>query len=180
MAQNIGHVHRVVGRFHTVRARLDAAPALVTAGCAPVIMVQVGAPDWTLNALHRACQLGRPQRAVIALIVMVPVQHTAWLGSSLGDQNLTPRIRAACRGYVETVQDYGLECVQLPFQFVTWLEGTAQAAEYVDARTVFAVPPHCVFRPWEAVQARLLEAALQRHGRTWIAAGQPYVDTASR
>ncbi len=172
MANGLELIHRAVSFPQIVRTHLLTAPSAANHGALPVIMVQVGPPDWMRNALYHACQLGRARHATIALVVMAPVQHTAWLGSDWASPRLTSHAEAACREYRETVEAFGLEYVQVPFQYITWLEGTVQAADFVGASTVFAAPPG-ILAIWSRLQARLLRAALERQGRV-------YVETASR
>ena len=55
----------------------------------PTIMVQIADRAWTLDALHCACQMARRSAAVIALVSMIPVQHTGWLGTEWGIMNFS-------------------------------------------------------------------------------------------
>lgn len=135
---------------------------------APVIMVQIGARGWTIEALHSACQMARAQRATVALVMMIPVQHVSWLGDELGYRGFNAKARAEYKDYLATVEDYGLEAVETQFQYATWVEGTVQAAEHVGASMVVAAVPGNPMPLLRRYQSWALRRQLQREGRVWI------------
>jgi hypothetical protein len=118
------------------------------------IMVQMTDGERTLEALHLACALAHAKQDTVALVKMVPVQHIGLLGTELGFMNLTD---ADCKEMAD------FEAV--PFQYATLAEGVAQAADYVDARIVFASLPTSVVPYWYRVQCWILRRQLARHDR---------------
>jgi hypothetical protein len=133
------------------------------------IMVQIADREWTLEALHAACLLARNTSAKIALVQMIPVQHPNWLGTDWGYLNVTAEEKDAFEDYQATIEDYGLECVPTLFQYATWAEGTLQAAEHVDAQTVFAPKPHSLLPIWTRFQVWMMQHRFTQQGRKWIA-----------
>lgn len=138
-------------------------------------MVQIGERQWTMDALHAACVLARRTSAKIALVLMVPVQHASWLGTDWGYATLPAEVKGAFADYQATIEDYGLDCVPTLFQYVTWVEGTLQAAAQVDARIVFVPEPHSHLPLWTRFQRWMMRRQFARQGRDWAAPSYPRV-----
>ncbi len=131
-------------------------------------MVQIGAWDLTMEVLHSACQTARAQRATVALVVMIPVRHVSWLGDDLGTWDFTAKAEAGLKDYLATVEDYGLQAAVTHFKYSTWLEGTLQAAELMDASMVIPAVRGNPMSLLGRYQSWVLKRQLQREGRIWI------------
>ena len=132
------------------------------------IMVQIADREWTLEALHAACVLGRKTNAQIVLVYMLPVHNVRFLGTTWGNLNFTPEQQDDFADYQTTVEDYGLDYTPVVFQYATWVEGTLQAAEYVKADIVFAPEPHAQLKLWRQFQAWMMKHQFVEQGREWI------------
>jgi hypothetical protein len=133
-----------------------------------VIMVQISDREWTLEALHCACRLARNTSARIALVKLIPVQHPSWLGTEWGYMNFTHQAQADFADYQATIEDYGVEFTPVLFQYVTLADGIAQAAQYVDAETVFAKIPASLIPLSTRLQRWVLNREFARQKRKWI------------
>jgi hypothetical protein len=129
------------------------------------IMVQMTDGERTLEALHLACALAHAKQDTVALVKMVPVQHIGLLGTELGFMNLTDADCKEMADFEAVAKHYGVEVEAHPFQYATLAEGVAQAADYVDARIVFASLPTSVVPYWYRVQCWILRRQLARHDR---------------
>jgi hypothetical protein len=131
----------------------------------PPIMVQMTDGARTLEALHFACALAHGKQDTVALVKMVPVQHIGLLGTELGLMNLTD---ADCKEIADcqaVAKSYGVEVEAHLFQYTTLAEAVAQAADYVDARIVFAALPQSTIPYWYRLQSWILRRHLTRHHR---------------
>ncbi len=132
------------------------------------VMVLMGEDSWTVEALHRACGLARTNGAEVALVKMIPVQHVGWLGTEFGYQNLNWEDRDALYDYLTIPEDYGVRFSVQLFQYVTLPEAISDAAEYLDAESVFATLPAGQIPLWRAWSLARLRRRLARHNRTLI------------
>ena len=128
----------------------------------PVIMVQVAEPEWTWDVLHAACKLARSCGGTVHLVHMVCAKHLAYLGTELGYINLNDGDQHVLRGYVDTIDDYGLPCRLTVYQYCSMYEAIAGAAEQVAADIVFARPPKSKIPFWSDCQFELLRVRLSR------------------
>jgi len=133
-----------------------------------VIMVQIADREWTLEALHCACLLARNTSARIALVKMVSVQHTSWLGTEWGYLDFNHQEQAAFADYQATIEDYGVEFTPVVMQYATLPEAIAQAAEHVNAQAVSAQIPESVLPLWTKFEQWMLKRQLARQQRQWI------------
>ncbi len=134
----------------------------------PVIMVQIADHDWTLNAVHAACQKARQRHWMVALVSLIPVQHTAWLGTDWGYMNISPQAARELEDYQATVLDYGLNCEIVRYQYTDFTDALADAADHLNARIVFAHFPHTLIPGWRHFLLWLLNRRLAEHQRQLI------------
>lgn len=135
---------------------------------ATVIMVQIADGEWTMDALHRACRLGHTMPTHIALVKMIPVQHTSWLGTELGNRNYTERDLRDLINYEATIEDYGIEFSSTIFQYSELDEAILQAADTLNASIVFATLPKSVIPYWRNLQLHHLRRRLWRNQRMLV------------
>jgi len=133
-----------------------------------VIMVQISERAWTLAALHTACLMARKMSAAVAPVKMIPVQHPAMLATEWGYMNFSGQDRADFADYQAMIEDYGIECTPLLFQYASLAEAIAQAAEYAGAQVVFARIPESRIPFWTKLQTRLLKRQFARQQCQWI------------
>ena len=117
-----------------------------------------------MNALHQACSLARQWATSVILLRLIPVQpgclgtDEGWIGASLEDyQDLLE--------YKAIVEDYGVELVLQPMQYIDIKEAIVQAADLLAAEVVFVAPPHGALSWWHTLQLRNLEQQLSLRQR---------------
>jgi hypothetical protein len=137
------------------------------------ILVQMADHPWTLSALHLAFAMSRRTDAEVALVKFVSVTHAQWLGTSLGDKQLTTSERDALAAYQATAEDYGIPLVLHTMQYVTLLDAIVQAAEQVDAQAVFANLEPGIIPLWHRFQLWRLQQILQHNKRQFYSLEQP-------
>ena len=133
-----------------------------------VIMVQVANHEWNKQALYYAYTLARRGVCKIALVKMIPVQHIAWLGTELGNLNLTNADRIELEDCAATVEDYGVEYSTLVFQYATLYDALLDAAEYVQANVVFATLPDGRLPWWDRLRRENLRHYFAKQQRVLI------------
>jgi hypothetical protein len=131
-------------------------------------MVQTGAYRPTLEAVHLASAMARVQQATLVLVEMVAVSQPAWLGTELGEIGRTERTRREMESYRTVAEEYEVPAVVQPFQYITLLGAISDAADYVDARWVFAVLPKSAIPLWHRFQVWLLRQRLSNQGRQLV------------
>jgi hypothetical protein len=112
------------------------------------IMVQIAEPQWTLQALHLACAVGRTNSYRITLVKMVPVSHVGWLATEFGYQHFSIEDRRLLQECAITAEDYGVTVVTELFQYITLSEAIVDASTCFNARIVFATLPHYRLPYW--------------------------------
>src|SRR5689334_9310770 len=110
--------------------------------CIKSIMVQLGEPQWTSEALHFACTVARANSCGLTVVKLIPVGHPGWLGTELGNQNFTTADRNLLRECAITAEDYGIQVTVDLYQYVILSDAVLDAAEYFDAQLTFATLPH--------------------------------------
>jgi hypothetical protein len=105
------------------------------------IIVTLGEPKWTLNAMHLACALARNTARDVLLLRMNPVTHPSYLGADVAPLNITSSERALIRDYAHTAEDYGVSVSLALVNYVDFVPGLAQAAENANADVIFATLP---------------------------------------
>lgn len=131
-------------------------------------MVQVADRAWTLEALHCACLMARQMSATVAIVKMIPVQHPGWLGTEWGNMYFTEQDKRDLDDYQATVEDYGITCNLVPFQYMTLADATGDAAEQLEASVIFAKLPPTLLPFWRKVLVWGLKRRLSRQGRLLI------------
>lgn len=134
----------------------------------PIIMVQITERSWTLEALHAAAVMARQMSAKVALVQMIPVTHLNTLGTELGYRNFSEAKQHNLVDYESMVEDYGVEFDVQLFQYATLADAIEQAADFVDARIVFATLPRSIFPWWSSFQLRELRRHLAQQQRKLI------------
>src|SRR5207248_3083715 len=137
------------------------------------IMVQIGEPKWTLAALHLASAVARTNGDALILVKMIPVSHVGWLGTEFGYRNFTEADRRLLKDYAATAEDYGVASSVELYQYAILSDAIADAAEYVNARIIFATLPHYKLPFWRRFLIWRLHARLKRQGRLLYVLDEP-------
>jgi hypothetical protein len=126
------------------------------------IMVQVTDKSHTLTALRAACDLACKNQHDIVLLKLVPVTHPSWLGTELGNLNLSDQDQRAFREYQLYAKSRAVTAKVSCLQSVTSVEAIIWAAECVKAQIVFAHLPHSLIPFWRLWQRWLLRRHLEQ------------------
>jgi hypothetical protein len=124
------------------------------------IMVQMNG-GWTQAALHTAARMARNNGAAIILVDMIPAGFPGWLGTDMG--NTFRQRHPELADWKATLEDYGVDYQVEVFQYIGLVEGLVQAAEYFDARNVFANVPHSIIPYWQQIQRLCLLRRLNQN-----------------
>jgi hypothetical protein len=140
------------------------------------IMVQIGEPKWTLAALHLACAVARTNGHELILVKMIPVSHVGWLGTEFGYRNFTETDRRLLKEYGATAEDYGIASSVELYQYVILSDAIVDAAEYVNARFIFATLPQYKLPFWRRFLLWRLHSKLKRQGRLLYVLDEPLLE----
>jgi hypothetical protein len=126
----------------------------------PVIMLQIAQRDWTINALHAACQMARQIGADLLLVKLVAVQHISWLGTEWGYMDFTRQEQDELAEYWEMIEEYKVHCKLFIYQYAFLITAIAEVAERYSAQAAFATPPPSIIPGWHAFQLHRLRQQL--------------------
>jgi hypothetical protein len=129
------------------------------------ILVQMENRRFTMQALHLALALARNQQAQVVLLRLIPVKHLGYLGTSLGQCEMSADEQAALRDYAATAEDYGMDITLRQMQCEDTLAAVTEAADYLDADVVFAQVRPSWLPYWQVFRRWWLEQQLALHGR---------------
>jgi len=129
------------------------------------IMLQIGEPSWLPVALHLACAVARSHCYELILVKMIPVSHAGWLGTELGNLQLTETDRRLMQNCAATAEDYGVPYSTEIYQYITLSEAIVDAAQYFNARMVFANLPQYKLPFWRKLLMWRMRRQFARLGR---------------
>ncbi|MCC6804860.1 MAG: hypothetical protein IT319_18395 [Anaerolineae bacterium] len=124
------------------------------------IMVQMSGDAWTREAMHHACTLARGQGTHVTLLRLVPVLP-AWLGSAFGWSSPDFHEWKRLGEYRATAEDYGVELVVQPMQYVSFHDAVFQAACLLNAGCVLVDAPSSNFSLLGSLRMLNLERRLR-------------------
>lgn len=126
------------------------------------LMVVLGDPHWTSQAMHLACAIARDNGAQIEIVRLVPVNHPLDLGDAAGFVNYTARDRCALHECEATAEDYGVQFEAHACAYADYVNAVASIADQLSAAIVFAPPLSSRFSPWRRFSTWRLRRALHR------------------
>lgn len=129
------------------------------------ILVQIGDPEWTMQALHLGCALARSNALTVTLLRLEPVTHPGYLGSGFGAVPPTAAEYHNLYEYADTAEDYGVEVRLLRMTYIGRVAAMVQASDEVDALALFAQLPETWVPGWRRFQTWDLRRRLMAHGR---------------
>ena len=134
------------------------------------ILIVLNNRNWMIETLHRAASLAQEQHTAITILHLMPTQHAAWLGTEFAIGSLTLDERATLRECQQIAENYGVELVLQPMQYISYVEAIVQAADSCNAQAVFAQPTATIFK---SLQLWQLKHGLAASGHTWMSDEQP-------
>ncbi|MBL8134740.1 MAG: hypothetical protein JNL42_22965 [Anaerolineae bacterium] len=137
------------------------------------LLVQLSDRSWTTEALHHACALARQMQVTVTLLRLIPVRHASYLGTDLCSLSPSAQEEADLSEFGATAEDYGVECVVQPMQYLDELSALADAAELLDAVVVFARAPVRRRTWWNRLQMWSLKHRLAAFGSRLVTLEQP-------
>lgn len=124
------------------------------------ILVQMSRDSWTRDALHQACALARGQGSHVTLLWLISVPPLL-LGSAFGWSSADFHEWKNLGEYRATAEDYGVELVVQPMQYVSFQDAIVQAACLLNASVAFVDPPSTNLALWNALRMLNLERRLK-------------------
>lgn len=116
------------------------------------ILIQMSDPSWTTQAMHLASALARSVRGQLVLVHLVPESNPGLLGWRIVPPS--PNTLHQIELYAGIAEDYGVQFLLQPVQFVDLDDALAQVAGLLGAASLFAhIPRHRInlirrFRLW--------------------------------
>ncbi len=126
----------------------------------PLVMVNLGAPEWTLRAVHAACTLTRNIDGHLVFLQLVFVNNPGFLGERAAHWNFHTLQRHVMTDYLHTAEDYGIEAEPYICQCFTLPECLIDIASHMQARVVFANLPDHRVQLWHHYQMWSLRRGL--------------------
>ena len=105
------------------------------------IVVQVADPQWTNQAVHLASAVARNTGRRVTLLYLMLARNPGLLGSEIATPPPTWEEQTQFQGYSSICEDYGVECVLQPMQYVSQLGALQDAAAILHARVLFVKRP---------------------------------------
>jgi hypothetical protein len=136
-------------------------------------MIQMSTSQWTQSALSLAFAISHRENLDVVLVKFIDVPHVQWLGSALGHKNFTPAEYAALIAYRTIAEDNGIDLNVTTMQYVTLFDAVLNAAEQLNAQTVFACLEPSIIPYWHKYQVGRLERRLRGQGRQFYSLEQP-------
>jgi hypothetical protein len=133
--------------------------------CIRSVLVQLGEPEWTSEALHVACTVARANACELTIVKLVPVGQPGWLGLELGNANFTSADHKLLRECAITAEDYGIQCSVSLYQYLILSDAIVDAADYFDAHLTFATLPHFKLPFWRRFLTWRSRQQFQARGR---------------
>lgn len=124
------------------------------------ILVQMSRDAWTREALHQACALARGRGSYVTLLWLIPVPPPL-LGSAFGWSSADFREWKRLGEYRATAEDYGVELVVQPMQYVSFQDAIVQAVCLLNASVAFVDPPSTNLALWNTLRMLNLERRLK-------------------
>lgn len=128
------------------------------------VVVQIADPQWTNQAVHLASALARNMNARVTLLYLILVRNPGLLGSQIATPAPTWQEQAQFQGYSTICEDYGVECVLQPMQYVSQLDALQDAASILHARVLFVKRPDNPFSLRNRFWAWYLQRGMQATG----------------
>ncbi|MBX3063797.1 MAG: universal stress protein [Anaerolineae bacterium] len=116
--------------------------------------------EWMNEAIHQAAQLARRTGYPLAVLKMIPVQHTSWLASAPTYIEHSDAELKILKTAQATAEDYGVEICMEPFQYVTLPEAIYDAAMHYQAAVLYATLPTKWLEFWRQHKINWLNRAL--------------------
>lgn len=128
------------------------------------ILVQISDRKWTTQAMHFACAMARNTYSQLVLLHLIKVRSPYLLGTEIGVIPPTSGELEDIDEYETIAEDYGLEVVLQPMQYVSFPDALTQAAEYTHAAVLFTHVPESVFPFWHQLRLWNLRRQLTSQG----------------
>lgn len=116
--------------------------------------------EWMNEAVHQAAQLARRTGDRLAVLKMIPVQHTSWLATAPTYIEHSDAELSILKTAEATAEDYGVEISMEPFQYATLTEALYDAALHYEAAVLYATLPTIWLEFWRKHKLNWLNHAL--------------------
>lgn len=128
------------------------------------IIVQLADPQWTTQALHLASALARNTGSHVTFLHLMLARNPGLLGSEMATPAPTWAEQDQFREYGTICEDYGVDCVLQPMQYVSLTGALQDAAMLLKARAFFVKKPDSHFTLWNRFWAWRLHQVMRSTG----------------
>jgi hypothetical protein len=130
----------------------------------PTIMVQMDDHKWTLAALHQACEQARKESAQVVLALMLPERHCVLANIDVNQYVFSEAECEELEAYTAIATQYRVPLTTRVFEYRDLEAGIGEAADALNATTVYAHVPETMLPFLHNRQVRQLEQTLEaRH-----------------
>ena len=141
----------------------------------PTIMVQMAEPKWTAAALELACQQAASTGAEVALVELLHADAIHWLCCEADEYVFSESEREDLNHYREIAARHQVPMSVRVMKYDTLEQGIVEAADRVNADTVFVTLPPSVLSFLHNRQVKHLSHLLEEHNHHLITFRQPEV-----
>lgn len=129
----------------------------------PTLMVQMDDHKWTLNALREACSQARTRGAQVVLALMLPQRHVVFGNINVDRYSFTDAECEDLRDYNMVAEQYGVPLMTRVFEYNDLEQGISEAADALNAETVYVRLPGALLAVTQHGHERHLEQVLEAH-----------------
>ena len=129
----------------------------------PTVMVQMADVRWTTAAVEVAARRAKEIGAEIALVEMIACERLNWQGIEAHDYQFSSSERENIKAYKAIAARYGVPVSVHVCRYESLTEAIAQAADELDAESVFVTLPHTLIPFVHERQVLQLNHLLEEH-----------------
>ncbi|MBE2269850.1 MAG: hypothetical protein IAE80_16555 [Anaerolinea sp.] len=129
----------------------------------PTVMVQMADVRWTTTAVEIAAKRAQEIGAELALVEMIASECLNWQGIEPDEYQFSPTEREDIKHYRGIARKYGVPVSVHVYKYDSLSECIAQAADELDAESVFVTLPHTLIPFLHERQVLHLSHLLEDH-----------------
>lgn len=128
------------------------------------IIVQLTDRQWSIQTLHLASALARNTGSYVTLLHLMLAHNPGLLGSDLAITAPSLEEQSQFSEYSEICEDYGVDCILQPMQYVSLFGALQDAAMILKANAFFVKKPDSRFTVWNQLWTWRLHQVMHSTG----------------
>lgn len=129
----------------------------------PTVMVQMADVRWTTAAVEVAARRAKEIGASVALVELIAAERLTWQGIEASEYQFSSSERENIKGYRAIAARYGVPVSVHVVKYESLTDAIAQAADDLDAESVFVTLPHTLIPFLHERQVLQLNHLLEEH-----------------